>query len=130
MDLKVKSSVREELINITALVRQAVREQGWRDGALLLFCPHTTGALTINEAADPDVASDITAFLRKLIPQKAGFRHFEGNSDAHLKSSLIGPDLMLIVKDGDLRLGTWQGIYFYEGDGPRSRNLWIQFLKA
>ena len=130
MDLKIKSNAREELIDITARVRQAVREQGWRDGALLLFCPHTTGALTINEAADPDVATDITAFLRKLIPQNAGFRHGEGNSDAHLKSSLIGPDLMLIVQDGDLRLGTWQGIYFYEGDGPRNRNLWMRFLPA
>ncbi|MDL2306576.1 secondary thiamine-phosphate synthase enzyme YjbQ [Desulfovibrio sp. OttesenSCG-928-C06] len=127
--LKIKSSTREQFIDITNKARQLVSQNNWRNGALMLFCPHTTAALTINEAADPSVASDMTAFLRKLIPQDAAFRHLEGNSDAHIKSSLIGPDLMLIVEDGEICLGTWQGIYLYEGDGPRTRNIWARFLK-
>lgn len=129
-ELKIKSSVREQFINITLKVQRLILENGWREGALLLFCPHTTAALTINEAADPDVVTDMTGHLAKLIPQSAGFRHMEGNSDAHLKSSLLGPDLMLIVSGGELQLGAWQGIYFFEGDGPRSRSFWLQFMKS
>lgn len=127
--ITIKTSCREQFVNISHKVNELVRANGWKSGALLLFCPHTTAALTINEAADPDVASDMTAFLRKLIPQDAAFRHCEGNSDAHIKSSLVGPDLMLIVEGGELCLGTWQGVYFYEGDGPRERTVWARFLK-
>lgn len=128
--LQINTSAREQLVDVTSEVRSVIRKRGWESGLLLLFCPHTTGAVTINEAADPDVAADIKTFLGKLIPKNSGFAHAEGNSDAHIKSSLIGPDLTLIVEDGDLVLGTWQGVYFYEGDGPRKRSLWLKFLSG
>lgn len=119
---------REELKPVGNLLAALVRDEGWKNGALLVFCPHTTGALTVNEQADPDVARDIRAFMGKLVPQSPDFRHAEGNSDAHVKSSLFGPSLMLIVENGEIKLGTWQGVYFCEWDGPRKRTLWVQFL--
>ena len=128
--ISINTRSREGFMDITRAVRETVRAKGWRSGALLLFCPHTTAALTINEAADPSVTADMTAHLRSLIPQSPAFTHAEGNSDAHLKTTLIGPSLMLIVEDGDLRLGTWQGIYLFEGDGPRTRSVWLQFMAA
>ena len=126
--LTVTTNEREELIDITGQVRRLVLEKSWETGAVLLFCPHTTGAVTVNEGADPDVRRDIEVNLRRLIPQQGDYRHSEGNSDAHLKTSLVGPDQMLIVEDGDVRLGTWQRIFFCEFDGPRERSLWVQFL--
>ena len=128
--LSIPTRNREGFVDITRAVREAVHDKGWRSGALLLFCPHTTAALTINEAADPSVTADMTAHLRTLVPRSQAFTHAEGNSDAHLKTTLIGPSLMLIVEDGEPRLGTWQGIYLFEGDGPRSRSVWLQFLPA
>lgn len=118
---------------MTAITRQLqnlVREEGWQSGALLVYCPHTTAGLTINENADPDVQRDMTAFLNELVPQRGDFRHMEGNSDAHIKTSLFGPQVMVIVEGGELRLGTWQGIYFCEWDGPRTREIWVQFLSS
>lgn len=126
--LSVKSSHRKELLSITDQVASLVRTEGWEKGALLLFCPHTTAALTVNESADPDVASDMQGFMSRLVPVLTEFRHAEGNSDSHIQSSLFGPSLMLIVEDGRICLGTWQGIYFCEWDGPRPRKLWAQFL--
>lgn len=126
--LTLHTTDREQLANITPAVRELVRAKGWRKGALLLFCPHTTGALTVNEAADPDVARDMTVNMGRIVPRHGDYRHAEGNSDAHIKTSLFGPSLMLIVEGGEVRLGTWQGIYFCEWDGPRSRNLWAQWL--
>lgn len=126
--LTLQTKQREELKIITGPLQELVRERKWQNGALLLFCPHTTAALTVNEAADPDVALDIQTFLRKLVPPHAEFRHAEGNSDAHIKTSLFGPHCMLIVEQGQIRLGTWQGVYFCEWDGPRKRTLWVQFL--
>lgn len=128
ISLSVSTARREEMRDVTAEVRRAAREQGWRDGAVLLHCPHTTGAVTINEGADPDVQRDIVATLRALIPQHGDYRHAEGNSDAHLKSSLVGCGQLVIIENGELRLGTWQRIFFCEFDGPRSRTLWLQFL--
>ncbi len=128
--LHIKSSSREELVNVTLQIQSLVREKGWRDGMLLLFCPHTTGAVTINEAADPDVARDIAVNMRVLVPRNGDYRHMEGNSDAHIKSSLFGPDQLLIVENAELRLGTWQGVYFCEFDGPRQRTLWVKWLQA
>ncbi|MBU1612452.1 MAG: secondary thiamine-phosphate synthase enzyme YjbQ [Proteobacteria bacterium] len=119
---------REELLDITGAVQKLVRENGWTTGALLLFCPHTTGAITINEGADPDVVRDITVNMRKLVPYRGDYHHAEGNSDAHIKSSMFGCDQMVIVEAGTLQLGTWQKIYFCEFDGPRSRKLWVQWL--
>ncbi len=128
--LRVSTGAREELADITGAVRKALRENNWTSGALLLYCPHTTGAVTINEGADPDVTRDIVVNMRKLIPHKGDYRHAEGNSDAHIKSSMFGCDQLVIVEGGDLQLGTWQKIYFCEFDGPRERKLWMKFLPA
>jgi len=128
--MSIKTSTREELVNITSGVQKIVHEKGWRDGALILWCPHTTGAVTINEAADPSVVRDIVVNLRKLIPLRGDYKHLEGNSDAHIKSSLVGPSLTVIVDRGRIALGTWQGIFFCEFDGPRSRKLWMQWISA
>ena len=129
-ELSLRSTRREEMINITRALESLVKENGWENGALLVFCPHTTAGLTINEAADPDVARDMTAYMGRLIPKDAGFSHAEGNSDAHIKTSLMGPYTMLIVDKGRIRLGTWQGVWFCEWDGPRRREFWAQFLPA
>ncbi len=126
--ITLHTTTREQMLDITSAIRKLVSTRGWRDGALLLFCPHTTGALTVNEAADPDVARDMTVNMGRLVPRHGDYRHAEGNSDAHIKTSLFGPSLMLIVDGGEVRLGTWQGIYFCEWDGPRSRKLWAQWL--
>ncbi|THB65119.1 MAG: YjbQ family protein [Desulfovibrio sp.] len=126
--LSVPTSSREELVDITSRVAALVKDKGWRDGAVLLYCPHTTGAVTINESADPSVARDITVNMTKLVPRQGDYRHMEGNSDAHIKSSLFGPDQLVIVESGKLQLGTWQGVYFCEFDGPRSRKLWVTWL--
>lgn len=126
--LVIPTQSREELVNITSAVQDKVRAMGWTDGALLLWCPHTTGAVTVNEGADPDVMRDIVVNMRKLVPHRGDYHHAEGNSDAHIKSSMFGCDQMVIVEDGRLQLGTWQSIYFCEFDGPRTRKLWLKWL--
>ncbi|BDQ33890.1 secondary thiamine-phosphate synthase enzyme YjbQ [Pseudodesulfovibrio portus] len=128
--IQVRTHEREELLDITTAVRKAVNENGWSDGALLLYCPHTTGAITVNEGADPDVVRDIVVNMRKLVPHRGDYHHAEGNSDAHIKSSMFGCDQMVIVEGGNLQLGTWQKIYFCEFDGPRTRKLWVKWLGA
>ncbi|WP_338668378.1 secondary thiamine-phosphate synthase enzyme YjbQ [Pseudodesulfovibrio methanolicus] len=128
--LEIRTHDREELLDVTPAVRRAIRENGWSDGALLLYCPHTTGAVTVNEGADPDVVRDMVVNLRKLVPHRGDYHHAEGNSDAHIKSSLFGCDQMVIVEGGDILLGTWQKIYFCEFDGPRTRKLWVKWLGA
>ena len=126
IDLSTRS--REDLCDVTGEVRELLQREGWKDGALVLFCPHTTAALTVNEGADPDVVRDVVTNLRGLIPRRGDYRHAEGNSDAHIKTSLVGPSLTLIVENGRLCLGTWQKVFFCEFDGPRQRQLWIQWL--
>ena len=111
-------------MDITNQIEKEIKDI--KEGTITAFVPHTTAAVTINENADPDVTSDIKTFMSKLIPKDAEFNHSEGNSDSHIKSSLFGPSLTLIVKNGKLVLGTWQSIYFCEFDGPRSRKLIIQ----
>ena len=128
--LHITTGSREEMLDISGQVRQLIRDNGWQSGALLLYCPHTTGAITVNEGADPDVVRDITVNMRKLVPHRGDYRHMEGNSDAHIKTSMFGPDQMLIIEDGEVMLGTWQRIFFCEFDGPRSRKLWAQFMPA
>ena len=130
LELKISTTEREQMLDMGGALRTLVREQGWQDGALLVYCPHTTGAVTVNEGADPDVVRDILVSLRKLIPHRGDYRHTEGNSDAHIKTSTFGPDQMLIVSGGEIMLGTWQRVFFCEFDGPRSRTLWVQFLPA
>ena len=125
-ELKVKTPKREVLVNITGEISRIVKNSGVKEGVCRIFVPHTTAGITINENADPAVMRDIVNYLGKLVPQTAGFSHMEGNSDAHIKSSLTGPSLDLIVHNGSLILGTWQGIMFAEYDGPRNRKVVIQ----
>ncbi len=118
---------RTEMVDITGRVEATVREAGIRNGDVIVFCPHTTAAITINENADPSVVHDVLMVLDEAIPRShPSYRHSEGNSDAHCKSSLVGCSEQLLIKDGRLTLGTWQGIYFCEFDGPRSRRIVIQ----
>ncbi len=128
--LAVKSDCREVLINITRSVTNAVTASGVTDGVAYVYCPHTTGAITIQEAADPDVALDISHTLTGLVPLDAGYRHAEGNSDAHVKASLVGSSDMIPIDGGRLCLGTWQGIFFCEFDGPRNRKVLIKVLEG
>ena len=127
-EISVPTRSRTELVDITSELQAFLREEKAGSGLLTIVIPHTTAGVTINENADPDVARDMLAFTSKLIPHRAGFAHAEGNSDSHIKSSLFGPSLSVIVEDGKLLLGTWQGIYFAEFDGPRSRKAWLKFM--
>jgi len=126
-ELSLSTTRRCELLDVTRQAQSFLKEVQAQDGLLVLFVPHTTAGVTINENADPDVARDIVAFTGRLIPEDSGFAHGEGNSDAHIKSSLFSPSLTVIVQDGRLSLGAWQGIYFAEFDGPRARKLWLKF---
>jgi secondary thiamine-phosphate synthase enzyme len=125
--LGVGSKRRCEMIDITARVAGLIRASGVSAGEAVVYCPHTTAAITINENADPSVVHDVLLTLEELIPQRRpGYRHGEGNSDAHTKSSLIGCSEQILIRDGQAVLGTWQGIYFCEFDGPRSRKVIVQ----
>ncbi|MGL1863233.1 MAG: secondary thiamine-phosphate synthase enzyme YjbQ [Pseudodesulfovibrio sp.] len=128
--LNLRTQHHEEMADITSMLRSMVHANGWSDGVLFLYCPHTTGAVTINEGADPDVVRDILVNMRKLVPHEGDYLHAEGNSDAHIKSSMFGCEQMVIVEGGKIRLGTWQKIYFCEFDGPRSRKLWVKWLAS
>ena len=126
-DLNINSKTRSQMVDITSQVDSVVRQSGISDGDAIVYCPHTTAAITINENADPSVAHDILLTLDELVPRhRAGYRHSEGNSDAHCKSTLIGCSKQILIKDGTLDLGTWQGIFFCEFDGPRSRKVIVQ----
>ena len=123
----VSTRQRCEMIDITSQVARIVAESGISDGDVIVHCPHTTAAITINENADPDVTHDMLMTLEELIPQdRRGYRHNEGNSDSHVKSSLVGCSETIIVKAGKMLLGTWQGVYFCEFDGSRSRKVCVQ----
>ena len=121
---------RNNWIEVTGNVRDLVRESGVRNGLCVVYCPHTTAGITINENADPDVVRDLIFALEKTYPDRAEFRHSEGNSAAHLKASAIGSSATVIIRDGRLLLGTWQGVYFCEFDGPRTRRFYIEILEA
>ncbi len=128
--LQVKSDQREQMLDITRQVQSVVRVQGWQEGVLFLYCTHTTAALTVNESADPTVAEDIVRSLRKLVPLHGEYRHLEGNSDAHIKSSILGCTAQVPLLQGKLALGTWQGLFFAEFDGPRTRQVHVQLLQS
>jgi secondary thiamine-phosphate synthase enzyme len=123
--LRVSSRQREEMIDVTDAVRGAVRTAGVQDGVCLVFAPHTTCAVTVNEGWDPDVQADALRLVRELVPQEAEFAHSEGNSDAHIKSMFVGASALLPVAGGELRLGRWQAVFLCEFDGPRDRELWV-----
>lgn len=123
----VSTNKRNELVDITGKVKKVIAEAGISDGNVIVYCPHTTAAITINENADPDVVHDILLTLADLIPQnKSGYQHSEGNSDAHVKSSILGCSQTVLIDNGQMQLGTWQGIYFCEFDGPRRRTVLVQ----
>ncbi|BCR04217.1 hypothetical protein DESUT3_12860 [Desulfuromonas versatilis] len=128
--IEVVSRQQVELIEVTREVRQAIRDSGIRSGLAVVFAAHTTAAVTINENADPDVVRDLTMELNKIVPFQDDYRHGEGNSAAHIKSSLVGASETLIVENGEPLLGTWQGVYFCEFDGPRRRKLLVQVIGA
>ncbi len=121
----IKTSKRNEFIDITARIQDLVEDVS--EGVVTVFVPHTTTGITINENADPDVPRDILRKLEELIPRRDNYSHMEGNSDAHIKASLFGSSVRVIVKDSQLLLGTWQSIFFCEFDGPRTRQLYVQF---
>jgi secondary thiamine-phosphate synthase enzyme len=130
MRLTVKTHSQTEMVDVTTLVQQQVTESAIDTGLCLVFVPHTTAAVTINESADPAVARDILMVLNKIVPWKEAYRHMEGNSPAHLKTSIIGSSQTIAIDNGRLVLGTWQGIFFCEFDGPRTRRLDIRLLRA
>ena len=128
--IPVDTHGREEMVDITRAVQDAVNATGCRNGLCTVQCAHTTAGLTINENADPDVVHDILLSLDEIVKNLRGFRHGEGNSTAHVKSSLVGVSVCVPVEDGRLALGTWQGIYFCEFDGPRNRRVWVTCVPA
>jgi len=119
---------KEGFYDITSVIRESIRKSGIADGLGLIYCPHTTAGLTINENADPDVVRDLLLGLAEAFPDRPGFRHAEGNSAAHLKASCLGASVTLIVENGAPLLGTWQGVYFCEFDGPRERRFQVKII--
>ena len=127
---QVRTSTQTEFVDITRSVQEAVKKTGVEDGICLIFIPHTTAAVTINENADPSVVHDIVMELNKIVPFKDTYRHMEGNAPAHIKTSLVGCSEIVFVESGKLVLGTWQGIFFCEFDGPRNRKVHVKVTKT
>ncbi len=126
-EILVTTQRRTQFLSITTDIAGVIANNNWLDGVVTVFVPHTTAGITINENADPDVARDMESFSDELIPQSKKFRHSEGNSDAHIKASFYGSSVQVIVRNGKMWLGTWQGIYFCEFDGPRDRKVCVAF---
>jgi secondary thiamine-phosphate synthase enzyme len=125
----VSTNKRCELIDITDKIQSLIDKANVKDGSVIIYCPHTTAAITINENADPDVVGDILLTLAELVPQhRSGYRHSEGNSDAHVKSSIIGCSKTVLISSGKMQLGTWQAVFFCEFDGPRRRTVHVQIM--
>ena len=127
-EITVRTERRTQLLDVTAAVAKLVQDASVQSGVCYLYVPHTTAGVLINENADPDVAADIESALARLVPKDAGYRHAEGNSDAHIKASLVGTSATIFITGGQLELGRWQGIFFCEFDGPRARYLRIKIL--
>lgn len=125
-EIEVKTSSREGFVDITPRIKSVIADLEVEDGTCEIYVPHTTAAVTVNENADPNVKTDISGQLKRLIPKNQNYIHREGNSDAHIKSSLVGNTQTVIVNNGELQLGTWQGILFCEFDGPRERRVWVE----
>lgn len=125
-NLEIKSESRVQFISITDKIQGLVSGQKVREGVATVFVPHTTAGVTINENADPSVVRDITAALQRMVPENGDYQHGEGNSDAHIKASLMGSSVTVLISEGRLLLGTWQGIFFCEFDGPRKRKVWVR----
>ncbi|MCS7192757.1 MAG: secondary thiamine-phosphate synthase enzyme YjbQ [Armatimonadetes bacterium] len=129
-ELTVRTSKREEIVDITDQIQKVVTQSGTQDGVCFVFCPHTTAAVCVNENADPSVKVDILDQLHRLIPPNLRYHHTEGNADAHIKAVLVGNSLFVPIVKGRLKLGTWQGIFFCEFDGPRTRHVWVQITPS
>lgn len=130
VSISVKTRARVEMIDITSEVQKEVSNTGIEAGSCVVYIPHTTAAVTINEGADPAVCRDVESKLSELVPPNAGYRHMEGNADSHIKASLIGPSVLVIVEGGRLVLGTWQKVFFCEFDGPRTRKAYVKVLSS
>ena len=130
MQINISTSKNNQLVNITQNVQEAITKSGVSDGICFVHIAHTTAGITINENADPDVVRDILLSLDDIVKNLSGFRHFEGNSTAHVKSSLMGNSVSIPIQNGKLQLGTWQGIYFCEFDGPRNRKAWVNCVEG
>ena len=128
MKLDVQTHGREELVDVTRDVERLVGQSGVDEGIAVVYCPHTTAGVAVNEHADPDVAEDILAWLGRTCPRSGDWRHCEGNSDGHVKATLVGSSVTIPVSEGRMQLGTWQGVFFCEFDGPRSRRLEVRVL--
>jgi len=128
-EIKVISKKRNEMIDITSDIQQIINEVDITNGFAIVYVPHTTAGITINEGADPSVQRDIIETLKRVVPESGDYHHMEGNSDAHIKASLIGSSITVIIENKRLLLGTWQHIFFYEGDGPRDRKVFLDFVK-
>jgi secondary thiamine-phosphate synthase enzyme len=129
MNLSVKTQNRTELVDITSNINQLIKQSKVDQGLCMLYVPHTTAAVTINESADPSVKADILMVLNQMVPWKADYRHLEGNSPAHVKSTLIGPSELIAIENRRLALGTWQGVFFCEFDGPRTRKVHVRIIE-
>ena len=127
--IDIYTDKREEFLDITEIINNYIRSNAVNDGVMFIYSPHTTCGLTINEHADPDVKYDILRKLNDLIPLKDGYRHIEGNSHAHIKTTLTGNSLTVIIENRSAKLGTWQGIFLTEFDGPRHRKIWVKIIK-
>ena len=129
-ELKVISKKRNEMIDITNDVQRLIdKEKNIKEGFVIVYIPHTTAGITINEGADPNVKRDIIETLNRIIPESGNYLHSEGNSDAHIKASIIGSSIIVLIENSRLVLGTWQHIFFYEGDGPRNRKVYLEIIK-
>jgi secondary thiamine-phosphate synthase enzyme len=126
--IKVKTPSRTAMVDITSKIQDIVREEGKKSGICQIFVPHTTAGITINENADPDVVDDILMQINKIVPFEDGYKHFEGNSAAHIKASMFGFSQQVIIENARLVLGQWQGIYFCEFDGPRNREVYVKVI--
>ena len=124
-EIKIQSKKRNEMIDITSNIQDIVEDENILDGFAVIYVPHTTAGVTINEGADPSVQRDIIYTLERLIPENSDYHHMEGNSDAHIKASLMGSSVTVLIKNNRIVLGTWQHIFFYDGDGPRNRRVII-----
>jgi secondary thiamine-phosphate synthase enzyme len=126
--LSIRTEKHTQFVDITRAVQSALSGQSIKNGVITVFIPHTTAGVTINENADPDVVSDLAHGLERAVPWNAQYSHSEGNAAAHVKASMMGSSVQVIIEEGLLRLGTWQAIYFCEFDGPRTRSVWIQVV--
>lgn len=129
-EFRIETQKRNEIVEITSYIEEIIARSNIKSGMAIVFIPHTTAGITVNENADPSVKSDFLRKMSLMIPENEQYTHFEGNSDSHIKTILTNPSQMFIIEDGNLMLGTWQGVYFCEYDGPRTRKVWVKTLEG